>query len=232
MRIFGMEVNVSVRSSRSYPTYACRAAKSGTAIAAVLAVFSAVGVETPAAETQSKPDVLKFDMVRSAAAEAAGCLANVRARVQIDPLGPVERMTIVASGLPKNTEFDLFVIQVPNAPFGLSWYQGDMDSNGSGVARGQFIGRFNIETFIVAPDKAPAPVVHDQPPFPDADINPATPPVHTFHLGLWFNSPEDAVAAGCSDAVTPFNGDHTAGIQVLSTRNFADDMGPLRQLTP
>jgi hypothetical protein len=38
--------------------------------------------------------------------------------------------------------------------------------------------------------------------------------------------------AGCSDTVTPFNGDHTAGIQVLSTRNFADDMGPLRQLTP
>ena len=137
----------------------------------------------------------------------------------------------VASGLPKNTEFDLFVIQFPNAPFGLSRYQGDMDSNNMGVARGEFIGRFNIETFIVAPGTVPAPVVHDQQPFPDANTNPPTPPVHTFHLGLWFNSPEDAAAAGCPNAVTPFNGDHTAGIQILSTRNFAD-IGPLSQLTP
>jgi hypothetical protein len=41
-----------------------------------------------------------------------------------------------------------------------------------------------------------------------------------------------AAAAGCPSTVTPFNGDHTAGIQVLSTRNFDDDQGPLRQLAP
>jgi hypothetical protein len=205
-----------------------RAATSGTAIAA-MAVLSAMAIAIPAAKAQ---EPLRFEMVRSQAAEQAGCLASVRARVRIEPLGPVERMTIVASGLPRNTEFDLFVIQVPNTPFGLSWYQGDMDSNDAGVARGVFVGRFNIETFIVAPNTAPAPVVHDQPPFPDANTNPPTPPVHTFHVGLWFNSPEDAAAAGCPDTVTPFNGDHTAGIQILSTRNFADDMGPLRQLTP
>jgi hypothetical protein len=97
--------------------------------------FSAISVEIPTAVAQSEPDPLRFSMVRSAAAEAAGCLARVQARVQIEPLGPVERMTIVATGLPKNTEFDLFVIQVPNAPFGLSWYQGDMESNGIGESR-------------------------------------------------------------------------------------------------
>jgi hypothetical protein len=32
--------------------------------------------------------------------------------------------------------------------------------------------------------------------------------------------------------VTPFNGDHTAGVQVLNTSNFPDLAGPLRQLTP
>jgi hypothetical protein len=32
--------------------------------------------------------------------------------------------------------------------------------------------------------------------------------------------------------VTPFNGDHTAGIQVMSTRNFADAAGPLPQIRP
>jgi hypothetical protein len=48
---------------------------------------------------------------------------------------------------------------------------------------------------------------------------------------LWFGTPEVAVAAGCPNTTTPFNGDHTAGIQVLSTRNFTVN-GPLRNLKP
>src|SRR5262249_3682851 len=96
-----------------------------------------------------------------------------------------------------------------------------------------FIGRFNIETFIVAqPPSTDAPVVHDQPPFPDAKTNPTTEPVHTFHLGLWFNSPDDAAKAGCPNTVTRFIGDHTAGIQVLSTRDSPALEGPLQQLIP
>src|SRR5262249_6255971 len=103
-----------------------------------------------------------------------------------------------------------------------------------GKGHQKFIGRFNIETFIVAqpPGGQAAPIVHDQPPFPDAETNPATEPIHTFHLGLWFNSPTDAVHAGCPGAVTRFNGDHNAGTQVLSTQNFPNPEGPLKQLTP
>ena len=56
--------------------------------------------------------------------------------------------------------------------------------------------------------------------------------MHTFHLGLWFNSPADAVAAGCPGATTPFNGEHNAGVQVLSTRGFGDTAGPLGRLKP
>ena len=175
---------------------------------------------------RAQADRTSFEMVRSQAAETAGCLEGAKAEVRIVSLGFAERMRVRVSGLPANTEFDLFVIQVPDAPFGLSWYQGDIETNGRGRASETFIGRFNDETFIVAPGVAPAPVVHDT----DAAENPATAPVHTFHLGLWFNSPEDAAAAGCPDTVTPFNGDHTAGIQALSTRNFAPDEGPLRQV--
>jgi hypothetical protein len=169
----------------------------------------------------------RFDMVVSAG--AAACLPNARGDVTIDSKGSVEVMDVDVSGLPPKTEFDFFVIQVPKSPFGLSWYQGDIETNGAGRGHQRFIGRFSIETFIVAPGSAPAPVVHNQPPFPDASINPATPPVHTFHLGLWFNSPND-VPAPCLQTVTPFNGDHTAGIQVLNTSNFPDDHGPLRSV--
>ena len=167
-----------------------------------------------------------FSMVRSAAAVAAGCIPDARARVTINSLGNVEVMHLEAAGLPPKTEFDAFIIQLPNAPFGLSWYQGDLttDEDGRGVA--DFIGRFSIETFIVAPGSGPAPVVHHQP-IPDANTNPATGPVHTYHVGLWFGSPNAAAAAGCPNSVTPFNGEHNAGIQALSTRNL---QGPLRRI--
>jgi hypothetical protein len=54
-------------------------------------------------------------------------------------------------------------------------------------------------------------------------------PVHTYHLGLWFNSPLelDAQKAGLPSTVTPFNGEHNAGVQVLNTSNFPDLEGPL-----
>jgi hypothetical protein len=67
----------------------------------------------------------------------------------------------------------------------------------------------------------------------DATTNPAFNPVQTYHLGLWFNSPADAFAAGCQaspTAMTPFNGEHNAGTQALSTRNFPNDHGPLRNV--
>jgi hypothetical protein len=171
-------------------------------------------------------------MVRSAGAAAARCLPHASARVSIRSLGPVERMRVDVTGLPRNTDFDLFVIQVPNAPFGMGWYQGDIETNRRGSGTGVFVGRFSVETFLVAPGSAPAPVVHRRPPFPDANSNPQTAPVHTFHLGLWFNRPRDAAAAGCGNTVTPFNGTHNAGVQALSTRNFADGHGPLGRLRP
>jgi hypothetical protein len=176
-------------------------------------------------------DVFRFDMVVSDGARA--CLPNAKARVTIKSLGPVEKMRVKVCGLPSNTEFDFFVIQVPKTPFGLSWYQGDIDTDEHGRGHGEFIGRFNIETFIVAPNVTKAPVVFKNsrhPEFSDTDMNPKTQPVHTYHLGLWFNSPEDAARAGCSNAETPFNGPHNAGIQVLNTANFDDLAGPLMRV--
>jgi hypothetical protein len=69
--------------------------------------------------------------------------------------------------------------------------------------------------------------------FPDdATTNPKTAPVQLYHLGIWFNSPADAAAAGCANTQTPFNGTHNAGVQALNTSNFGDLNGPLRSFSP
>ena len=99
-----------------------------------------------------------------------------------------------------------------------------------GKGSGEFIGRFSIETFIVAPGVAPAPPDPFGGPFPDASLNPAFNPVQLYHLGLWFNSPADAVKAGGPGTVTPFNGEHNAGVQVLNTSEFGDTSGPLENV--
>ena len=194
----------------------------------VFATLALAGLTAATALAGDDENEVKFKLVRSPALNMRpDFVPHARGRVEIESVGPVEIMDVKVEGLPPNTDFDFFVIQVPNGPFGLSWYQGDIETNRHGVGHGRFIGRFNIETFIVAPGVAPAPPTHTGPPFPDASSNPATAPVHTYHLGLWFNSPQDAVNAGGPDTVTPFNGEHNAGVQVLNTSNFPDLEGPL-----
>ncbi|MFF5173372.1 hypothetical protein ACFY3U_12120 [Micromonospora sp. NPDC000089] len=193
------------------------------AAAACTLVATGIARQPASADAHS----FSFTMVRSQGAEAAGCLANARAVVRVYPVGVNEVLSIRAEGLPPRTNFDLFVLQVPNAPFGVSWYQSDLRSNQNGVAWVTVVGRFNIETFAIAPGVAPAPNTH---PGADATTNPAFRPIHTYHLGFWFNSPQEAVAAGCPGATTPFNGDHTAGVQAMSTRNYPDLAGPLSQI--
>ena len=203
--------------------------KRATTVAATLAL---AGATADPAFAKSKPRQIDFDMV--VAAGAARCTPQATGSVRVRSLGGVERMDVDVAGLPPHTEFDFFVLQLPTAPFGLAWYQGDIETDGRGEGHETFRGRFSPETFIVAqpPGNQPAPVVHDEGPFPDASVSPATEPVHTFHLGLWFGSPDAAAAAGCANTTTRFNGEHNAGIQVLNTSNFPPLEGPLQTLVP
>ena len=206
------------------------------AVAGTFLITSSVTAQQ--ADEITNPDALKksftFNLVRSPGLNPFPTVApQARGKVTIQSNGPVEIMDVTVSGLPPNTDFDLFVIQVPNAPFGLSWYQGDIKTDANGKGSGRFIGRFSIETFIVAPGIAPAPAdpFHELGSIPDATQNPATNPVQTYHLGLWFNSPADVVKAGGPNVITPFNGVHNAGVQVLNTSGgFSDTSGPLEQV--
>jgi hypothetical protein len=116
-------------------------------------------------------------------------------------------MILTASGLPKNTGFDMFLVQ--NSPldkgvfpgFGFGWYQSDVQSDSRGHAKVRVQGIFDEETFIE---------------------NPANPfvPIHTFNVGFWFNSPhqEQQVCHSQKPAKTPFNGEQNAGLLAMITQ--------------
>jgi hypothetical protein len=196
------------------------------------AVFTAVAFATLtlSAATNAGAKAVVFDLVRSPGLANTTVAPNATATVKIHSLGQVEVMRINFSGLPPNTDFDLFVIQVPNPPFGLAHYQGDVLTDSHGDASSEFIGRFNIGSFIVAPGVANAPAdpfINIPGSIPDATLNPQFNPIQLYHLGLWFDNPADVVKAGGPNTITPFNSNHNAGIQVLNTSNFRDDHGPL-----
>ena len=161
-------------------------------------------------------------------------MPNAAATVIDHSFGEFENLEVIVRNLPPNTGFDLFSIEVPNAPFGVSWYIGDIDTDSTGVGVGNFVGRFNIETFVISPGvpSSPPPNVFPSPPavVPEATTGIKTNPVQLYHLGLWFNSATDAAKANCPATQTPFNGEHNAGIQVLNTAGFPDGQGPLFRL--
>src|SRR5215204_1097432 len=190
-------------------------------------VILALVVAALAATAAFAGDDTSFKMVRSKAAVDDNCLKGAKVQVDVRTTPTNQQvLDVTLKDAPKNTEFELFVTQQPNKPFGISWYQSDFETNNQGNGEVQARGIFSEELFAVAPGVVKAPQVDDQ----DAKKNPEFKPVHTFHLGLWFGSPEEAKDAGCSDTVTAFDGDHEAGIQAFSTRNFRNLKGPLGKI--
>jgi hypothetical protein len=49
-------------------------------------------------------------------------------------------------------------------------------------------------------------------------------------VGVWFADQAEAQAAGCTNNVAPFDGDHNAGIQAMSTKQFGALQDPLLQV--
>jgi len=178
----------------------------------------------------NNPNSTTFTFPLTVSPGAATCLPNAKGVVIDHTFGNVENLNVTVRGLPPNTDFVLFIIQVPNSPFGLAWYNGDIltDDTGTGVINA--VGRFNIGTFIVSLGALPSRDVFPAPPAVLANSKTGAltnGPVQIYHLGIWFNTPEDAVKAGCPGNATPFTSNHDAGIQVLNTATFPDNEGPL-----
>src|SRR5216683_6980057 len=130
-------------------------------IGATLLAGSVLMAGTVLAATKST----EFDLVVSKG--AATCLPYASGEVHIHSIGPVEVMTVDINGMPPKSDFDLFVLQLPTAPFGVSWYQADIHTNQDGHGHVRVIGKFSIETFAVAPGVGSAPVTFPSHPVGD-----------------------------------------------------------------
>lgn len=205
---------------------AMKARSTSTHLRRLLGIAAAVGGGALLASPAQGASSFNFNLVRNPGLPA-GCATNAKASAKLSTVGFAEQLTITASGLAPNTQMDLFVIQVPGTPFGISWYLGDLDAGSTGTVTKTFVSRLSLETFAVAPGVAPAPVTFKG----DANKNPKFAPVQTYHLGIWFNSPADAAKNGgtCPSTVTPFNGEHNAGVQVINSSNFSG-LGPLSHI--
>ena len=190
--------------------------KLGAVATAAAAATALVLTVTTSATATSK--TFSFALQPSSAA-ISSCLPKASGHVTITTGDLNDTMKITVSGMPANKGFDLFVIQTPGAPFGVSWYQTDVHANGTGTGSATVKGVFDKETFSVSPGGTTTFA-----------------PTHQYHLGLWFNNPAVPFNLGCEPGatapiVTPFNGNQHAGIQVLNTAQFPVDAGPLSQVS-
>ncbi len=130
-------------------------------------------------------------------------------------------LTLHAEHLKPNLAFDMFTIQNSNlladgSPdpnfhnFGLAWYQSDVQADDNGVAD------VTIRTILLDQIFGFDPAV-------------GLPPTNTFHVGFWFNNPQDAAACGFDPThPTPFNGEHKAGpAAMISLPDARTKLGPL-----
>jgi hypothetical protein len=175
------------------------------------AAFAAVPGASAAPATASS---FSFPLTASSSAISA-CLPQAAGHATITPGSLNDAMKVTLTGMPANTGFDLFVIQQPTAPFGVAWYQSDIQTNSLGTGSVTVRGIFNVETFSVS-----------------VGGTTTFSPTHQYHLGVWFNDPTVPFNLGCepgatTPVVTPFNGEQHAGIQVVNTATFPVNAGPL-----
>jgi hypothetical protein len=183
---------------------------------------------------QSKPDEAKFTLHPNPAFLSclSGSSTAPRASVVVRRGELNDTALLRVSGLKPNLAFDVFTVQRSSldssgAPatgfkgFGLAWYQSDLHADDNGNAKvviktillDQIFG-FDADA-VASTGSSPATTVLK--------------PTNTFHLGFWFNNPDDAAPCGFDPSKpTPFNGDHRAGpLAMISVPVAPANLGPL-----
>jgi hypothetical protein len=204
-----MNYTTSARRRSLALTAACVSAFCLAGAAALSVGLTSAGAAVAGSHEQS------FTFALKPSAGIAACLPHAGGRVTITKGAQNDTMKVSIHGMPARAGFDLFVIQQPTKPFGVAWYQTDVNADRHGNGTATVRGIFDRETFSVS-----------------LGGTTTFTPTHQYHLGLWFSSPRTPFNLGCEPGapvpvVTPFNGEQHAGIQVLNTAQFPVNAGPL-----
>jgi len=174
-------------------------------------------------------DQKRFDLVADPA--VVGCLAAFPDDPSRPPSASVtvrrgelnDRLDIQLRNIKPGLAFDMFTVEhskfladgaidpefvARGKSFGLAWYQSDLEVKNSHP------NVTTIHTVLVDQIFGFDPVV-------------GLDPTNTFHVGFWFNDPEDAGDCGFT-GFTPFNGEHHAGpLAMISLPDSTTGLGPL-----
>ncbi len=163
------------------PTAAKAVAVAATgAVAAALSLTATAGAATQAPARSAAASSFSFALKPSSSGITA-CLPHAGGQVTITRGSLNDVMKVSVHGLAPNTTFALFVLQEPQAPFGLAWYQTDISTGSTGSGSATVQGVFNRETFSVSEGGTAATFA----------------PTHLFHLGIWVQA---GLRAGCHNA--------------------------------
>lgn len=185
------------------------------------------------------PDEISFNL--AANPKFAQCLGSdsynpPTAKVTVSRGTANDVMVVELRNFKPGAAFDLFTIERTNlkaeglvdpaftGSFGLAWYQSDIHVGDDGKAEAVVKSILVDGIFGFDADPIPGSVTGA----------PLVPPTHTFHVGFWFDKPEDAAACGFDPSKpTPFNSEHKAGPNaMISLPDAVTGQGPLLTVSP
>jgi hypothetical protein len=162
-----------------------------------------VGAATPTGANDK--ETIKFNLVPSSPAIAA-CFPNLKAEVEIvleTATKGRDELELTVSGAPANEELTVFLLEMPGSPFGAAQYSGDVITNAHGKGQNKFdlIVEEAFSSILVNGSRV------------RAELN---------HVGFWFADPaaDDVCFGPGGGAVTPFDGDNEASVQIMNSANF------------
>ncbi len=124
-------------------------ATAGVAVTAVAGALSLTAASAAPVTSARHSGAFTFRLVPSPGIKS--CLPHAGGLVTIIPGSQNDTMEVSVFGMPRNADFDLFVIQQPNKPFGVSWYETDINADRHGSGHATVRGVFDVETFSVSP---------------------------------------------------------------------------------
>jgi len=182
-------------------TLAAAAAISGTAYASAgsASAEGASGLQQVSSSAAPAPETARLSLKASSPA-LEDCFPHARAKVAVDLTADAvgsDRFKIRVSGLQPKTPYTVFLLEKSGSPFGAAEYIGDLETNRYGRAS---------ETYNLIVEEAFAFNNETQ---DRTDLN---------SVGVWFADPkDDDDCLGEESPVTGFDGDASAGVQMLNS---------------